>query len=194
MAYTVSWDEASPDGSENANTIDTEIQNLKISIRERMNQILSNAWETDGNDPKTLVASNPERASVSKTAAQTISNGSATGVTWATEDVDVGDLVDLGSNNTRITIATTGFYLITTSINWDTGSTGIREVRFDKNGIGNPIAQQEVPAQSFGTGQVLSWMGPLTAADFIEVIVYQTQGAGLDILSNFSNFSCIALV
>lgn len=192
MVYNISWDESQPDGSENANTIDTEIQELKESIRERMNDILSNAWETDGDDPKTLNL-NPARASLSLTAAETISNASATGVNWDTEDVDQGGLVDLGTQATRITIVEAGFYHLFAFINWDSGSTGIRELRFDKNGIGNVLSQQEVPAQSFGTGQVISWLGPLSAADFIEVIVFQTQGSDLDILTSGTIFSCVKL-
>lgn len=55
MAYAVAWNEAAPVGSStSADTLDTELQNLKKSIRERMNDILGNVWETDANDPKAI--------------------------------------------------------------------------------------------------------------------------------------------
>ena len=53
MAYAVAWNEATPVGaSVDADTLDTEVQNLKKSVRERMNDLLdsSTAWETDGDD------------------------------------------------------------------------------------------------------------------------------------------------
>jgi hypothetical protein len=54
MVYNIAWDETQPDGSEAASTLDTEFQEFKESIRERMNNILDSttAWETDGDDPK----------------------------------------------------------------------------------------------------------------------------------------------
>jgi hypothetical protein len=54
MAYTIAWNESAPLGSVAANTIETEFQNLKISIRERMNQILANDWDDDLDDPKVV--------------------------------------------------------------------------------------------------------------------------------------------
>lgn len=56
MAYSKSWNEAQPAGSEAANTLDTIIQNLKISIRERLEDLFP-TWTSDATDPK-LVNSN----------------------------------------------------------------------------------------------------------------------------------------
>lgn len=51
MAYTVGWDESAPLGSAAANTIDTEFQNLKLSIRERLEDTFPQ-WGNDSVDPK----------------------------------------------------------------------------------------------------------------------------------------------
>lgn len=54
MAFARSWNEAQPDGSENASDIDLEIRNLKVDIRERLEDITS--FGTDA-DPMELDAS-----------------------------------------------------------------------------------------------------------------------------------------
>jgi hypothetical protein len=54
MAYTIPWDEASPDGAITpAADIDVELQNLKTSIRERIEDVIPD-WANDGVDPKTI--------------------------------------------------------------------------------------------------------------------------------------------
>ena len=54
MAYGVSWDEASPiGGSTPAADLDTELQNLKISLRERLDNLVGTGnWANDAVDPK----------------------------------------------------------------------------------------------------------------------------------------------
>ena len=57
MAYSIPWDEAGPSGATTpADTIDTELQNLKISIRERIESVICD-WSDDSVDPKVLCAS-----------------------------------------------------------------------------------------------------------------------------------------
>lgn len=54
MAYQIDWDENSPDGATTlASTIDSELQDLKTSIRERLEDIIDD-WQDDGTDPKLL--------------------------------------------------------------------------------------------------------------------------------------------
>lgn len=56
MAYTQVWDNSTPDGAiVQAATLDTEIQNLKKAITERMNDLVgATNWETDAVDPKLI--------------------------------------------------------------------------------------------------------------------------------------------
>ena len=56
MAYGVAWNEAAPIGATTpAADIDTELQNLKISIRERMDNLIgSGNWANDAVDPKVV--------------------------------------------------------------------------------------------------------------------------------------------
>ncbi len=57
MAYGIPWDEAGPSGATTpADTIDTELQNLKISIRERIEDVICD-WADDSVNPKVLCPS-----------------------------------------------------------------------------------------------------------------------------------------
>lgn len=54
MAYSVAWNESTPVGAATlASDIDLEIRNLKVSISERMSQLVD--WDTDATDPKVLL-------------------------------------------------------------------------------------------------------------------------------------------
>lgn len=55
MAYTVAWDETAPAGADNANELDTFIQNDKIAVRERLEDLITD-WAVDATDPKTMKA------------------------------------------------------------------------------------------------------------------------------------------
>jgi hypothetical protein len=55
MAYSKPWDETQPLGSAAADTIDTIIQDLKTSVRERLEDLIGD-WGTDATDPKTMLA------------------------------------------------------------------------------------------------------------------------------------------
>ncbi len=78
MAYSIPWDEAGPSGATTpADTIDTELQNLKISIRERIESIICD-WSDDSVDPKVLCPSDSV-SDVLGTAFTYISHNSDTG-------------------------------------------------------------------------------------------------------------------
>lgn len=58
MPYSIPWDETEPIGATTpAASLDTELQELKISIRERMNDLIgAGNWEDDGVEPKEVVS------------------------------------------------------------------------------------------------------------------------------------------
>lgn len=64
MAYTQVWDNTTPDGAiVQAATLDTEIQDLKKAITERMNDLVgATNWETDAVDPKQIQPSSIDSA------------------------------------------------------------------------------------------------------------------------------------
>lgn len=54
MAYTKAWNESAPLGTADAGTLDTIIQDVKVSLRERLEQVIPN-FGTDATDPKILL-------------------------------------------------------------------------------------------------------------------------------------------
>jgi hypothetical protein len=208
MVYNIAWDETQPDGSEAANTLDTELQELKESIRERMNNILDSttAWETDGDDPKlldgaafpagdiTYAARASERAYLSLTSGEVITTGVNTPIPWDTEDVDVGGLVDLGTQATRITIVNTGFYLVIGNVGWDAQVTGYRSVQIYVNGGASVPSTSLVPTVPIAADQNVVWMGVLTAADYLTLQVLHNQGGDATVQSGSqTSFACVRL-
>lgn len=187
MVYAIAWNEAAPVGaSVDAATLDTELQDLKKSIRERMNDILSNEWETDADNPKLLASPDAQRARVSKTGAQTISNNTLTVLTWDTENYDVGDLHDNATNNSRITVPTggAGVWLFGTSVRWAANTTGHRRAELNKNGaVATHIDLiQTVNSGSIVTQQIVTFPPEVVAdADYFTISVSQSSGGDLDV-------------
>lgn len=58
MPYQIPWEESEPVGAITpAETIDTELQELKISVRERMDDLIgAGNWEDDNVDPKQVIS------------------------------------------------------------------------------------------------------------------------------------------
>ena len=189
MVYSIAWNEASPaGGSTNANTLDTELQNLKISIRERMEDMFPD-WSTDGTDPKVF-----QRAKVSLTTPEVITTSTATDIPWDQADFDTEGTStgfwDSGAA-TRLTIQVTGIYLVVAQIAWETTSGTSKQVRLMLNGGSTAIAF--INGVGADTLEHVTWLGSLTAADFLEIEVTHNVGSDEDVLVTSSYFSIIKL-
>lgn len=183
MSYTRVWSESVPTDSDAASTIDDLLRNLKVDIRERMNNILRNEWETGGDDPK-LLDIPIERAVVRLSADESIVTATTTAIPWDTEVVDVGDLVDLAAQTTRITIVTTGFYLIVGNVNWAAGTTGVRQAYIRLNGSSTIAVQGGHAGSTPAPATHVTYLGVLAAADYIELEVRHGQGSNLNVLND----------
>ena len=183
MAYSIVWNEAAPIGATvTAATLDTELQNLKKSIRERMNQLTSTAWETDGDDPKKLLshAIGEPRAKVTASGTQSISDNTATSVAWNSETYDSDGMHDNATNNERLTIVSgeDGIYLFGALITFASNTTGIRTITVRKNGSGI-FSSIVAPASSTTSMVVVFPPLDLVATDFIDLQVLQNSGGAL---------------
>ena len=128
------------------------------------------------------------------TSDQTISNSTTTVLNWQSETYDTDNFHDNSSNNSRVTIPTTGYYLFYGYLRYTSNATGYRLINFLKNG-----STQSIDAPNFTPGaggdaicfnyQVMS----LTAGDYIEAMTVQTSGGNLVVKTTQSIFGCAFL-
>jgi hypothetical protein len=133
-------------------------------------------------------------ARVYNTATQSFSSASAATFVWNAESYDTNSYHDNSTNNTRLTVPTTGYYLISTSINWASNSTGVRILEFKKNGS-TGVGYME---QGSDDSCAQTYTVPLfaTAGDYFEVVGYQNSGGNLATLAGgevFGFFSIVSL-
>lgn len=198
MAYTVAWNEATPVGASTAaDTIDTELQNLKKSVRERMNDILSNAWETDASDPKTIdpdAIDSMDKVILARGSNLSISDDTTTSITWDSE-VSNNDSMFASGSPTIVTIQTTGFYVLHLQLGWAVDSTGARSASMDIDNTSLvPLnIRDAVATASTGTYHGCTVLLSMTAADTIRFQCYQSSGGGLNLLSNYT-FAFVARI
>lgn len=195
MAYSISWDESSPAGaSTQAATIDTELQQLKQSVRERMNDLLdsSTVWETDGDNPKlldvTALAGTPKAAHAGTNTGLSIPDGSITALAYAQEVFDTGTFHDNSTNNTRMTIAIAGYYRLSANVGLVSGSSaGAASVTIRKGGSSGLVTNIAV----FGTVEnqtiAISVIVLAAATDYYEVTVLQNTGQTFTSLNGNAN-------
>jgi len=121
---------------------------------------------------------------VRKTTSQSISNATFTLLTWNSEEYDTSSYHDNSTNNSRLTVPTTGYYLITGVIDVAANATGNRLLEIRKNGAGGQISYLfSVPPTTAANGFVpqMSYTLKLTAADYIEAYFYQNSGGSLNV-------------
>lgn len=192
MAYSVAWNEAAPIGaSVTAATIDTELQNLKKSVRERMNDILqgTTSWETDATDPKKLLshAIAEPRVSVTMTGSQSISDSTLTAAAWNSESYDSDGMHDNATNNSRLTIVAgeAGIYVFGVVVLWASDSVGYRELELYKNGVFFNLRQTVDPTTGQATSHSIVFP-PLdvAVADYFEIFAWQSSGGALNLIGS----------
>jgi hypothetical protein len=194
-AYSVAWNEATPAGSStNANTIDTEFHNLKISIKERMNNVLLNAWETDANEPKTLdptamatypisqLNGTPQVALVYSDAHLTVTSGVGLVLLWNSETLDTGSFHSTSTNTGRLTVTTAGYYRLAASIRVLAGS-GASDITVSIQKNGSAIIRSvETPViASDNTNLYMNEVVLAAATDYYEVTISQTSGVNMTV-------------
>lgn len=115
---------------------------------------------------------------VHKTAEQTISHNTSTIVTFDAETFDPSNFHDNSTNNSRITVGTTGKYLVVALAQFNSSAVGIRALRFFVNGV-NTFSATVQPVNGGGTDVMGIYYINLTAGDYVEMGVFQTSGGDL---------------
>ena len=121
---------------------------------------------------------------------QSISNSSATAVTFPGTDVyDTDAFHNPSSNNSRITIPAGlgGYYQVYGQVGWADNATGRRILYLRKNG--STIYYSEGFASGSGLNSTLPVMVvvDLAANDYLELFVFQNSGTSVNILGDSSN-------
>jgi hypothetical protein len=121
------------------------------------------------------------RCKVRKSAAQTLTSGVLTSVTWDVEDFDVGSLHDNASNNNRITIpdgGDSGLWLLICNFEFLSNATaGLRQVQIRDN-AGNVLGGWQDPNNAGGNiqGQLFAVVDSPAVGAWFEVKAAQTSG------------------
>lgn len=124
-----------------------------------------------------------DKARVTRGSTQLIGSGSSTAMSWTSADYQraAADMWIVG-DPTKITIKTTGKYIVTAFASFVTNTTGYRQFTIRKNGT---TADTDATMVNSGgadeTGTSLSCQMSLTAGDYLELLVFQNSGGNLNI-------------
>jgi hypothetical protein len=134
-------------------------------------------------------------ANVHITTPLNIPNATPTGVAFDTLDFDVGGLHS-GLPVTVLTAPKAGFYLACCSIAFAASGTGVRSINFVKNSAfpACGVSELTVVSTSGITGLALSYLFNLALGDTVQVLAFQTSGAGLLIGGDTQTFFSLCLV
>jgi len=127
--------------------------------------------------------------SLSKSAAQSVSNATWTAISWNQENYDTDAFHNNSSNNTRITIPAGkgGKYLIASSLFNPSNSSGARLIRFQKNGSPLYYGTWMNAVNGHSTSIVASQVFDLAVSDYIEVDLFQDSGGALNVNSSIES-------
>ena len=117
-------------------------------------------------------------ARVTKSATQTLTNGTWTIVTFNTEQFDVGGYHDNSTNTSRLTIPSgkSGYFLIHGSIMWGANSAGTRQVYITKNGTDIILDDGAAIDGTYPATRRVSLISYAVATDYFELNVRQDSG------------------
>ena len=116
-------------------------------------------------------------------AAQSISNASLTALAFDSERYDTDGMHDTSSNNSRITFARAGKYLVGFTVTFPLDVDGIRVLKIRKNGSTVIAEDAKTASNKRDHSQTLNTLALFAAGDYIEFLVYQTSGGNLDVNS-----------
>lgn len=127
--------------------------------------------------------------SLSKSAAQSVSNATWTAISWDLENYDTDAFHNNSTNNTRITIPAGkgGKYLIASNLFNPSNATGSRLIKIQKNGADIAYGDWQRANSGHSTSTIFSQVLDLAVADYIEVNLYQDSGGALNVNSSIES-------
>jgi len=112
---------------------------------------------------------------------QTLSNNTSTAINYDTELFDTDAFHNNATNKDRITIPAGlgGYYLIVVGAQWNSNSSGYRQITIQKNATSN-VMIFDYPGLSVSNSYIgKSTIFNLTAGDYINAVGYQNSGGNL---------------
>lgn len=150
--------------------------------------VVQDLWYSRPDGSEISLSGSPASARVYNSANISINDSTNTELTFDSERYDTDTIHSTASNTGRLTAMTVGKYSIKANIRWDPDNDGRRYISILLNGT-TVIATDSVPAvQGAATHQNISTDYNLAVADYVEVRVYHTAGAALNVgaASNYS--------
>ena len=107
---------------------------------------------------------------------------SNTAVTFDTEDYDTDAYHDTGSNTSRLTAPTTGYYVVDAALDAVGGDNHWFYIFFRVNGSGlpSPLVRPHCGSDGSGYGWNLSHPMSLTATDYVEMILNSSDADAIN--------------
>lgn len=134
-------------------------------------------------------------ARVIATANQAIPSNTPTFVTFATEEYDNAAMGNLGVNNDRLTITSTGIYLVQASVTFaSNGNAAVngRQMAINVGGV-NQATESRAGSQTISTELTVSFPMQLAAAAFVRIEVTHSSGAALNITTRSLTATKVAI-
>ena len=118
-----------------------------------------------------------------KAANQSVTTATETGVQLDSERFDSDAFHDTATNNTRMTIPTSygGYYIFGGALSFASNATGVRAFIVRLNGTTDLARELMAAVSGFATQSTPNGLYSLAAADYIELIVYQSSGGNLNL-------------
>ncbi len=137
------------------------------------------AWTTPS-------SSTPPSARVRHSSNQALSSGSLVTLAFDTEDFDASAMHSTVTNNSRITIATAGKYLVIGQGTFAANADGSRRLQILQSGAYTIGRSACLPAASDPTSIEVRTVVSLVAGDYIQLQAYQSSGVSLNLTTNAS--------
>ena len=120
-------------------------------------------------------------AKVTRATAQSINNSSYTAISFSSAEIDTNSYW-AGGAPTRLTVPSTGYYLVEGHVDWDTNATNVRESKLYVNGVEDKSATDGRAALSGVATRCSSLLSLvyLTASQYVELYAWQNSGSALN--------------
>jgi hypothetical protein len=132
--------------------------------------------------PGTTITGSPPACRVRRTTPQSVPTATETAVTFDAERYDTDTMHSTASLTSRVTFTTAGVYDVDGGVSFAANGTGLRQVGIRLNGTTYlKLVLTAVAAAGSSTILSVSTTYKFAAADYVELVVYQSSGGGLDV-------------